>query len=82
MSFRDMSPRTPDPFSFDPSIGKTMMLSSLLTISALAGLGFATTSNEYRLACKAVEAAISNMSNVYYPGDSSGRREASLRKRR
>lgn len=46
-----------------------MMLCSFLTISALAGLGFATTDNEYRPACEAVEAAISHASNVYYPGN-------------
>jgi len=45
------------------------MLSRLLTISALTGLGFHTIGNEYRQACKAVETAISNASNVYYPGE-------------
>jgi len=45
------------------------MLNLLLTILALTGLGSATTGDEYRLACKAVEAAISNASNVYYPGE-------------
>jgi len=45
------------------------MLSRLLTISALAGLAFSTIGDEYRQACKAVEAAISNSSNVYYSGE-------------
>jgi len=45
------------------------MLSRLLAISALTGLGFNTIGNEYRQACKTVEAAISNASKVYYPGE-------------
>lgn len=45
------------------------MLSRFLTISALAGLTFATTGKEYLLACKVVEVAISNASHVYYPGE-------------
>jgi len=45
------------------------MLSRLLTVLALTGLGFAAIDDEYRSACKAVEAAISNASNVYYPGE-------------
>ena len=44
------------------------MVSHLLTILALTGLGSATIGNEYRLACKAVEVAISHASEVYYPG--------------
>ena len=45
------------------------MLSRLLTIFALTGLGSAATGNQYRQACDAVKAAISNASNVYYPGE-------------
>jgi len=45
------------------------MLGHLLTISALAGLAFSTIADEYHPACKAVEAAISNASSVYYPGE-------------
>ncbi|KAF9648818.1 FAD-binding domain-containing protein [Thelephora ganbajun] len=48
-----------------------MVLSSFLTISVLAALAFAATGDEYRAACEAVEAAISNTSKVYYPGDPS-----------
>ena len=47
-----------------------MLLSSFLTVSALAGLALAAT-EEYRAACKAVETVISNASNVYYPGETS-----------
>ena len=46
-----------------------MLLSRFLTISVLAGLASATADKEYRSACKAVEAAISNASKVYYPGE-------------
>jgi len=45
------------------------MLSRLLAIPALTVLAFSTIGDEYRLACKAVESAISNASNVYYPGE-------------
>jgi len=45
------------------------MLGRLLKISALTGLAFSTIDDEYRQACKAVEAAISNTSDVYYPGE-------------
>lgn len=41
---------------------------NILAISALAGLAFATSDNEWYPACKLVEAAISNASNVYYSG--------------
>jgi len=44
------------------------MLGRLLTISALAGLAFSAVGDGYHHACKAVEAAISNASEVYYPG--------------
>ena len=44
-------------------------LSRLLTILPLAGLTFFTTGNNYLSACQAVEAAISNASKVYYPGE-------------
>ena len=45
------------------------MLSCLLTISVFAGLALSTIADEYRPACEAVEAAISNASSVYYPGE-------------
>jgi len=45
------------------------MLSYLLTILALTGLRFPPVSNKYRQACKTVEAAMSNASKVYYPGE-------------
>jgi len=45
------------------------MLSRLLTVLALTGLGFAAIGDEYRPACKAVEVAISNASRVYYAGE-------------
>jgi len=45
------------------------MFSNLLTILALTGLAFSTIVNEYRQACKAVEAVISSASDVYYPGE-------------
>jgi len=45
------------------------MLSRLLTIPALTGLTLLTIGDEYRQACKAVEVAISNASEVYYPGE-------------
>jgi hypothetical protein len=45
-----------------------MRLSPFLTILALVGLALATTNEDYCAACKAVETAISNASNVYYPG--------------
>jgi hypothetical protein len=46
-----------------------VLLSRFLTVSTFAGLAFATIDKEYRPACKAVEAAISNASGVYYPGE-------------
>jgi len=45
------------------------MLTGVLTVLALTGLGLAAIGDEFRLACKAVEAAISNASDVYYPGE-------------
>jgi len=45
------------------------MLSRLLTIPALTRLAFFTIGDEYHQACKAVEVAISNASEVYYPGE-------------
>ena len=45
-----------------------MRLSPFLTILALVGLTLATPNEEYCAACKAVETAISDASNVYYPG--------------
>jgi hypothetical protein len=47
-----------------------MRLSPFLTVSALVGLALATANEEYCAACKTVETAISNASNVYYPGES------------
>jgi len=46
-----------------------MVLTRLLTISALTGLAFSAIGDEYRKACKAVEAVISIASDVYYPGE-------------
>ena len=46
-----------------------MLLSPFLTVSALVGLALATINEEYCAACKVVETAISNASNVYYPGE-------------
>ena len=46
-----------------------MLLSAFLIVSALVGLALATTNEEYCAACRAVETAISNASNVYYPGE-------------
>jgi len=45
------------------------MLNHLLTILALTGLGSATIRDKYRPACKTVEAAISDASGIYYPGE-------------
>jgi hypothetical protein len=45
-----------------------MLLNPFLTVSALVGLALAANNEEYCAACKAVETAISNASNVYYPG--------------
>ena len=50
------------------------MFGRLLIISGLVGLALAITGEEHRPACEAVEAAISDMSKVYYPGE----REQSL----
>ena len=47
-----------------------MVLNRFLAIFALVGLAFATVDDEYRPACQAVEAAISNASKVYYSGES------------
>ena len=46
-----------------------MILSRFLTIPPLAGLAFATVYEKYFPACRAVEAAISNASKVYYSGE-------------
>jgi hypothetical protein len=46
-----------------------MLFSPFLAVSALAGIALAITNEEYCAACKAVETAISNASNVYYPGE-------------
>ena len=46
-----------------------MLSSPFLIVSALVGLVLAATNEEYCAACKAVETAISNASNVYYPGE-------------
>jgi len=45
------------------------MLSRLLTISTLIGLALSAVGDEYHQACRAVEAAMSNASDVYYPGE-------------
>lgn len=45
-----------------------MILSRILATFALAGLASATGDKECYSACKVVEAAISNLSDVYYPG--------------
>jgi len=46
-----------------------MIFSRFLTIFPLAGLAFATIGEDYLPTCREVEAAISNASNVYYPGE-------------
>lgn len=46
-----------------------MILGRFLTKFSLVGLAFATIYEEYLPACRAVEAAISNASKVYYPGE-------------
>jgi hypothetical protein len=56
-------------FYHHSSSGNAMLLSSFLTVSTLAGVALVTTNEEYCGACKAVETAISNASNVYYPGE-------------
>ena len=47
-----------------------MILSCFFTTLALVGLAFAAIDEGYLTACKAVEVAISNASEVYYPGES------------
>jgi len=44
-------------------------LSRFLAIFHIAGLAFAAIGGEYRSACQAVKAAVSNASKVYYPGE-------------
>ena len=44
------------------------MLSRFLAVSAFVGLASATPNTDYLAACRAVEAAISTASDVYYPG--------------
>ena len=46
-----------------------MVFSRFLTILVLAGLAFVTADGNYLSACQAVKAAMSNASNVYYPGE-------------
>ena len=46
-----------------------MILARFLTIFPFVGLAFATIGEGYLPACREVEAAISNASNVYYPGE-------------
>jgi len=48
----------------------TMILSRFFTTLALVGLAFTTIDEGYLTACQAVEVAISNASEVYYPGES------------
>jgi len=45
------------------------MLDRFLTILALTGLAFITAGNEYLSTCEAIDAAISDASKVYYPGE-------------
>ena len=45
------------------------MFSHFLTISTLVGLTFAVVGEDYRPACEAVAAAMSDASQVYYPGE-------------
>jgi hypothetical protein len=45
-----------------------MRFGPFLTASVLAGLALAATNEDYCAACKAVESAISDASNVHYPG--------------
>jgi len=45
------------------------MVNRLVTILALTGLAFAAADSENRSACEAVDAAISEASEVYYPGE-------------
>jgi len=47
-----------------------MMLTRFFAILPLVGLVFATANEGYRPACRAIEVAISNASDVYYPGQS------------
>ena len=47
-----------------------MVLSRFLAILPLVGLAFATLDEGYGLVCQGIEVAISNASNVYYPGES------------
>ena len=49
--------------------GEMIVLSRFLTILPPATLAFATIGEGYRPACQRVEAAISNASEVYYPGE-------------
>ena len=46
-----------------------VMLSRFLAVSALVGLASATPNSDYLAACRAVEAAISTASDVYYSGE-------------
>ena len=46
------------------------MLNRFFAILLLVGLAFATADEGYLPACRAVEAAISDASNIYYPGQS------------
>ena len=48
----------------------TMMPSRFFTTLTLVGLAFAAIDEGYLTACQAVEVAISNASEVYYPGES------------
>jgi len=48
------------------------MLNRFFAILPLVGLAFATADEGYLPACRAIEAAISNASDVYYPGQFEG----------
>ena len=47
-----------------------MILNCFFAILPLVGLAFTTVDEGYLTACLAIEAAISNASNIYYPGQS------------
>ena len=46
-----------------------IMLNRFLAVSAFVGLASATPNSDYLAACRAVEAAISTASDIYYSGE-------------
>ena len=64
-----LSPSDTRALSLYSLTGMITFLSRFLTFFSLATLAFATAGNDYRSACQAVKAAISNASEVYYPGE-------------